>query len=65
MIDEYVQIMCGALRVHSSLKDEQLSLRCVGILGAAEAIAGEARTVQTLADEAVAALSAMIVGSVV
>ncbi|WP_246810706.1 TetR/AcrR family transcriptional regulator [Ensifer sp. ENS09] len=65
MIDEYVQIMCGALRVHSSLTDEQLSLRCVGILGAAEAMAGEARTVQTLADEAVAALGAMIVGSVV
>ncbi|MGO4834599.1 TetR/AcrR family transcriptional regulator, partial [Rhizobiaceae sp. 2RAB30] len=65
MVGEYVDIMSGALRAHSSLTDEQLSLRCVGILGAAEAMAGEAQAGRTPADEAIAALSAMIVGSVV
>lgn len=65
MVGEYVEIMRGALRAHSSLTDEQLSLRCVGILGAAEAMAGEAQAERTPADEAIAALSAMIVGSVV
>lgn len=65
MVGEYVEIMSGALRAHSSLTNEQLSLRCVGILGAAEAMASEAQAKRTQADEAIAALSAMIVGSVV
>lgn len=60
MVGEYVEIMLKALRPHSRLTDEQLSLRCIGILGAAEAMANETQVGKTTLDDAIAALTTMI-----
>jgi hypothetical protein len=48
---------------HSSLPTEALRLRCVGVLGAAEAIAAELNRGRTTAADAVTALTDLIVGS--
>jgi hypothetical protein len=39
-------------------------LRCVGVLGAAEAIAAELNRGRTAADDAVTALTGLIIGSI-
>src|SRR5918998_4556362 len=41
MLDGYTAVMAAALAPHSSLPADALRLRCVGVLGAAEAIAAE------------------------
>jgi hypothetical protein len=62
--DAYTEVMAAALAPHSGLPAEALRLRCVGVLGAAEAIAAELNRGQTTAAEAVTALTDLIVGSI-
>ena len=62
--DAYTDVMAAALAPHSGLSVEALRLRCVGVLGAAEAIAAELNRGQTTAAEAVTALTDLIVGSI-
>lgn len=57
MIDGYVEIYCRALAPFSALSPKDLRLRCIGIVGAAEAISeamirgrtSEAKAIETLA----------------
>jgi AcrR family transcriptional regulator len=63
MLDSYTSVMAAALAPHSSLPAEALRLRCVGVLGAAEAIAAELNRERTTAADAVTALTALILGS--
>jgi AcrR family transcriptional regulator len=46
MHQEYLELMCNALRPFSKLGQDHLRLICVGLLGAAEALASEAQTIQ-------------------
>ncbi|MEE2039502.1 TetR/AcrR family transcriptional regulator [Nocardiopsis sp. CT-R113] len=62
MLDSYADLMAAALRPHSGLTPEALRLRCVGVLGAAEAIAAELNRERVAADDAVTALADLIVG---
>jgi AcrR family transcriptional regulator len=64
MLGSYRDWMAAALLPHSSLTSEALRLRCVGVLGAAEAIAAELNRGLTTAAEAVMALTDLIVGSI-
>jgi AcrR family transcriptional regulator len=64
MLDDYTNVMAAALAPHASLPAEALRLRCVGVLGAAEAIAAELNREGTTADDAVSALTDLIVGSI-
>ncbi|MEV6276782.1 TetR/AcrR family transcriptional regulator [Nocardia sp. NPDC051832] len=64
MLDAYTALMADALRRHSDLGIEELRLRCVGVLGAAEAIAAELNSGRITASVAVAALTDLIVGGV-
>ncbi|EKF19489.1 TetR family transcriptional regulator [Nitratireductor pacificus pht-3B] len=64
MIDRYVGIMHRALRPFSILSDKELRLLCVGLLGAAEAMAREmhaGRVAEAVASEA---FSSLIVRSI-
>ena len=63
MVDSYASLMAAALAPHSSLPTEALRLRCVGVLGAAEALAAELNRGRTTAADAVTALTDLIVGS--
>ncbi|WP_454196953.1 hypothetical protein [Nocardia sp. Marseille-Q1738] len=54
--------MAAALRPHSSLTLEALRLRCVGVLGAAEAIAAELHRERITVADAINALTDLIVG---
>lgn len=63
MVDSYASLMAAALAPHSSLPTEALRLRCVGVLGAAEALAAELNRGRTTAADAVTALTGLIVGS--
>jgi AcrR family transcriptional regulator len=65
LLDRYTAVMVAALAPHSRLRPEALQLRCIGILGAAEAIAGELNLQRATATEAVDALTDLIVGKVV
>ncbi len=56
LLDGYVELMVGALAPYSKLTEAELRLRCVGVLGAAEALAREV--------DGEAALTALIVGGV-
>ncbi|NYI04533.1 TetR/AcrR family transcriptional regulator [Allostreptomyces psammosilenae] len=60
--DTYADLMATALRPYSDLAPEALRLRCVGVLGAAEAIAAELTRERVTADDAVTALTGLIVG---
>jgi len=62
MLDSYTDLMATALQPHSGLAAEALRLRCVGMLGAAEAIAAELNRDRATADDAVAAMVDLIVG---
>ena len=64
MIDQYVEIMCSALRPFSSLGKGKLRLACVGLLGAAEAMAHEVQIERVSKAVAVSALSLLIARSV-
>jgi AcrR family transcriptional regulator len=63
MLDSYVNVMSTAFAPLSSLPAEALRLRCVGVLGAAEAIAAELNRERTTTADAVTALSDLILGS--
>ena len=62
LLGAYVTVMADAMRPHSSLKAEALELRCIGVLGAAEAIAIELNHGRATAAEAVDALTNLILG---
>ncbi|GAB2582562.1 TetR/AcrR family transcriptional regulator [Streptomyces capparidis] len=62
MTDGYTDLMAAALLPHSGLGGEALRLHCVGVLGAAEAIAAELNQGRATAEEAVTALTRLIVG---
>ncbi|MFE1591178.1 TetR/AcrR family transcriptional regulator [Nocardia sp. NPDC058705] len=64
MLDSYRDWMATALLPFSSLTDTALRLRCVGVLGAAETLAAELNLGATSAEEAISALSDVIVGSI-
>ncbi|WP_329430004.1 TetR/AcrR family transcriptional regulator [Streptosporangium sp. NBC_01495] len=64
MLDGYTDLMAAALLPHSGLTPEALRLRCVGALGAAEAIAAELNRGRTTVADAVTALTDLIVGSI-
>jgi AcrR family transcriptional regulator len=63
LLEGYTAVMATALAPHSMLQSEALRLRCVGVLGAAEAIAAELHQERTTSDEAVEALTDLILGS--
>ncbi|MEU3601588.1 TetR/AcrR family transcriptional regulator [Streptomyces sp. NPDC006798] len=62
LTDGYTDLMADALLPHSGLAPRALRLRCVGVLGAAEAIAAELNRERTTRAEAVTALSDLILG---
>jgi AcrR family transcriptional regulator len=64
LLTGYTDLMAAALAPYSGLPPEALRLRCVGALGAAEAIAAELNRERTTAADAVGALTDLIVGSV-
>jgi hypothetical protein len=63
LLDGYTEVMVAAMAPHSPLPADALHLRCVAVLGAAEAIAVELNRGRTTAPDAVAALADLIVGS--
>ena len=62
MFDGYTGLMAAALRPYAGVTTEALRLRCVGVLGAAEAIAAELNRGRTTLADAVTALTDLIVG---
>jgi AcrR family transcriptional regulator len=62
LIDRYVDLYRDAFAPYAALPREDLHLRCVGILGAAEAIARDLVQGRTGEAAAVAALTALIIG---
>lgn len=63
MLDSYTDLMVAALLPHSGLTVEALRLRCVGVLGAAEAIAAELNLGRATTTDAITALTDLIAGS--
>jgi AcrR family transcriptional regulator len=63
LLDDYTEVMVAAMAPHSALPADALRLRCIGVLGAAEAIAVELNRGRTTARDAVNALADLIVGS--
>jgi AcrR family transcriptional regulator len=63
LLDSYTQLMTDALAPYSRLSAEALRLRCVGVLGAAEAIATELNLERATIADAVTALTDLIVGN--
>ena len=63
MLDGYTEVMAAALAPHSALPDDALRLRCIAVLGAAEAIAVELNRGRATPADAVTALADLIVGS--
>ncbi len=64
MLDSYRDWMADTLLPFSSLTAAALRLRCVGVLGAAETLATELNLGATSAEETIAALTDLIVGSI-
>ncbi|MEW2068582.1 TetR/AcrR family transcriptional regulator [Streptomyces sp. NPDC007346] len=62
LTDSYAELMATALLPYSGLAPQALRLRCVGMLGAAEAIAAELNRERATDGEAVTTLTALIVG---
>ncbi|MEV0246639.1 TetR/AcrR family transcriptional regulator [Nocardia sp. NPDC050712] len=65
LLDEYTELMAAALSPHSALDLDALRLRCVGVLGAADAIAAELNSGRITESAAVAALADLIAGGLV
>ncbi|MBL1074195.1 TetR/AcrR family transcriptional regulator [Nocardia sp. 2] len=63
MLDSYTDLMADALRPHSGRTGRDLRLRCVGLLGAAEALAAELNRGRITVAAAITALADLIVGS--
>lgn len=64
MLNVYVELMCDALRPFSGLEDEHLRPVCVGLLGAAEALASEAQAGAISQQIATSVLTSLIVKAV-
>jgi AcrR family transcriptional regulator len=62
LVDSYTEVMAAAMAPHTNLPAEALQLRCIGVLGAAEAIAAELNRGRTTAADAVSALADLIEG---
>ncbi|MFF8957410.1 TetR/AcrR family transcriptional regulator [Streptomyces sp. NPDC014894] len=62
LTEGYAELMATALLPYSSLAPQALRLRCVGLLGAAEAIAAELNRERATDGEAVTALTDLILG---
>jgi AcrR family transcriptional regulator len=62
LLDSYTKVMVAALSPHSHLPTDALQLRCIGLLGAAEAIATELNLQRATVEQAVDALTDLIVG---
>ena len=63
LLDSYTEVMVAAMAPHSSLAVDALHLRCIAVLGAADAIAVELNRGRTTAADAVSALADLIAGS--
>jgi AcrR family transcriptional regulator len=63
MLENYAEVMAAALAPHSTLPTDALELRCIGVLGAAEAIAAELNRGRATATDAVDALADLVVGA--
>lgn len=63
LLDSYTKLMVTALAPYSRLTPDALQLRCIGILGAAEAIATELNLNRTTPTEAITALTDLITGN--
>ncbi|MGW7066815.1 TetR/AcrR family transcriptional regulator [Streptomyces sp. NPDC054855] len=61
LTDNYTDLMATALLPYSGLSRQALQLRCVGVLGAAEALAAELNRERATDGEAVSALADFIV----
>lgn len=64
MLNVYVELMCDALRPFSGLEGERLRPVCVGLLGAAEALASEAQAGAISQQIATSVLTSLIVKAV-
>ncbi|MFK0250111.1 TetR/AcrR family transcriptional regulator [Amycolatopsis azurea] len=62
--ERYTDLMAGALTPYSGLGRAALRLRCVGVLGAAGAIADDLNRGTATTADAIAALTGVIVGSI-
>ncbi|WP_174189829.1 TetR/AcrR family transcriptional regulator [Nocardia barduliensis] len=62
MYDSYTDLMVAALAPHSALSGDALRLHCVGALGAAEAIAAQLNRERVGMDDAITALTGLIIG---
>ena len=63
LLADYTGVMATALAPHTGLPAEALQLRCVGVLGAAEALAAELNHGRGTAPDVITALSDLILGS--
>ncbi|MGQ4727325.1 TetR/AcrR family transcriptional regulator [Streptomyces sp. Ju416(a)] len=61
-LDNYTELMAAALLPYSGLGPETVRLRCVGVLGAGEALAAELNRGRVSTDDAVTALTGLISG---
>ncbi|MCP3136148.1 TetR/AcrR family transcriptional regulator [Pyxidicoccus xibeiensis] len=61
LLDRYVDLYCEALAPYSSLKKDELHVRCVGIIGAAEAISRDMLRGRIDEPTAAATLASLIV----
>ncbi|WP_433017632.1 TetR/AcrR family transcriptional regulator [Kribbella sp. CA-294648] len=64
LLDSYTKLMVTALAPYAGLPPDALQLRCIGILGAAEAIAAELNLDRATPTDAISALTDLIVGNV-
>ncbi|MNV79904.1 hypothetical protein D3C71_1734750 [compost metagenome] len=64
MIRAYIDLMCNALRPFSELEVGQIHPVCVGLLGAAEALASETQTGAISERVATSVLAALIIKGV-
>jgi AcrR family transcriptional regulator len=62
LLSAYISMMATALAPYSGLAVEALALRCIGVLGAAEAIAVELNHGRATDTEAISALTDLIAG---
>ncbi|YCI06633.1 TetR/AcrR family transcriptional regulator (plasmid) [Ensifer sp. D2-11] len=60
MMDEYIAIMCDALRPFTTAPDESLRILSIGLLGAADALAREVQSSRVSKDSALDALASLI-----
>ena len=61
LVDRYVELYCDTLRPYTSLSENELRLRCAGIIGAADAIGREVISKRLDQQEAATSLAALIV----